>query len=145
MRAGANVSAPEAKRPASWGERLHAIVAGRERRPAGGVQHASSAAVPRGDDDDASLIARIRHGDVDALSVLYDRHAPAIYGLARALLGESPVADAVTKNAFLSLWRRHADQCGDDLPVRGRLAMSVWQEVLELPGSESGVACPNFI
>ena len=108
------------------------------------MHHPSPAATPGGDDD-AWLITQISHGDVGALSALYDRHAPAIYGLARALLGEGAAADTATKNAFLALWYRNADRRGDVLPVRRWLAMSVCNEVLEPPGSEPGGARPALV
>jgi len=58
---------------------------------------------------------RLRAGDGDALAALYDRHAPAVHGLARAVLRDDRLAEEVTHDVFLGLW--HHPQAFD--PARG--------------------------
>ena len=44
----------------------------------------------------------------DAFEVLYDRHGGAAYSLAHRIVGDPGVAEDVTQEAFLSLWRSGA-------------------------------------
>jgi RNA polymerase sigma-70 factor (ECF subfamily) len=54
------------------------------------------------DEDLMTLVERKR---ADAFEVLYDRHGGAAYSLAHRIVGERGVAEDVTQEAFLSLWR----------------------------------------
>ncbi len=59
-------------------------------------------AVPAGDPDDASLVARALGGDRAAFRALYDRHRPAAWRLARAFATlDSDDADDVVQDAFV--------------------------------------------
>lgn len=49
---------------------------------------------------DAVVLARIAQGDINALGVLYDRHAPGLYRFARRLAGAQDATDIV-QSAFL--------------------------------------------
>jgi len=53
---------------------------------------------------DAQLVVRIARRDDGALAEIYRRHARAIYGLARRVVGDVAEAEDVTQEAFLHLW-----------------------------------------
>jgi len=49
---------------------------------------------------DAQLVVRIARRDDGALAEIYRRHARAIYGLARRVVGDVAEAEDVTQEAF---------------------------------------------
>jgi RNA polymerase sigma-70 factor, ECF subfamily len=57
---------------------------------------------------DEELMTLVERRDADAFAVLYDRHATAAYSLAHRIVGERALAEDVTQEAFLSLWRSGA-------------------------------------
>jgi RNA polymerase sigma-70 factor (ECF subfamily) len=57
---------------------------------------------------DEDLMTLIERRDADAFAVLYDRHGGAAYSLAYRIVGDSAVAEDVTQEAFLSVWRSGA-------------------------------------
>jgi RNA polymerase sigma-70 factor (ECF subfamily) len=65
---------------------------------------------------DADLFWQLQHGQTDALSILYDRHAALVYGIAVKLLGNTAEAEDLTQDIFLILTRK----CSYD-PKRGTL------------------------
>ena len=46
--------------------------------------------------------------DPDAFEVFYDRHGGAAYSLAHRIVGDPGMAEDVTQEAFLSIWRSKA-------------------------------------
>ena len=54
---------------------------------------------------DEALAALVSRRDAAALAQLYDRHAPAVYALARHMLGPAD-AEEVVQEVFLVLWRK---------------------------------------
>jgi RNA polymerase sigma-70 factor (ECF subfamily) len=58
---------------------------------------------PEHQSDGALMIAIGRLRD-DALAEVYRRHAGAVYGLARHVLGEASMAEEVVQEVFLRLW-----------------------------------------
>jgi RNA polymerase sigma-70 factor, ECF subfamily len=54
---------------------------------------------------DVALMQRIQSGDGDAFTALYDRHAGRAYTVAYAITRDTPLAEDVVQEAFLSLWR----------------------------------------
>jgi RNA polymerase sigma-70 factor (ECF subfamily) len=64
------------------------------------------------DDDcstsDEELLERICERDVTALEALYDRHGGHAYSLAYRLLADRGMAEEVTQDAFMSVWRQAA-------------------------------------
>jgi RNA polymerase sigma-70 factor (ECF subfamily) len=50
------------------------------------------------------LLARVAQHDVDALSELYDRYAPRVYGLAAHILPSRDSAEKVLQEVFVRLW-----------------------------------------
>jgi RNA polymerase sigma-70 factor, ECF subfamily len=54
---------------------------------------------------DVALVARIASGDELALSEAFRRHATAVSGLARRILGDENRAEEVCQDVFVKLWR----------------------------------------
>lgn len=60
----------------------------------------------RGDaGDEMRLVARIRAGDQQAMSELYDRYAKVVYAVALRVLQDAAGAEDVLQDVFLQLWR----------------------------------------
>ena len=57
---------------------------------------------------DEDLVPLMARGDARAFEALYDRHASAAYSLAYRIAGTRGVAEDVTQEAFLSIWRSGA-------------------------------------
>lgn len=64
---------------------------------------AAPATEAKPDDDEAQLLRRARWGDEQAFASLYERHAPAVYGLALRLTGQRAAAEDLTQEAFLRM------------------------------------------
>jgi len=47
----------------------------------------------------------VRQGDARAFELIYDRHGSAAFSLAYRMVGDRAVAEDVTQEAFLSIWR----------------------------------------
>ena len=60
----------------------------------------------------------VSRGETDALAVLYDRHSPIAFALARRMLRDEETASEVIQDAFLNVWRGSATF----RPERGRFA-----------------------
>ena len=56
--------------------------------------------------EDAELITRILGHDNDALSVIYDRYSRLVYSLAVRMVEKPELAEEVTQDVFMTLWRR---------------------------------------
>jgi RNA polymerase sigma-70 factor, ECF subfamily len=50
------------------------------------------------------LLTRVSQGDKAAFTVLYDRHAPLVYGICKRILGDAAQAEDITQNIFTQLW-----------------------------------------
>ena len=57
---------------------------------------------------DEDLMTLVVRRDPDAFAILYDRHGGAAYSLAHRIVGNQAVAEDVTQEAFLSVWRSGA-------------------------------------
>ena len=57
---------------------------------------------------DEELMTRVDDKDPDAFEVFYDRHGGAAYSLAHRIVGDPGMAEDVTQEAFLSIWRSKA-------------------------------------
>lgn len=55
--------------------------------------------------DDMRLVMRIRAGDEQAMSELYDRYGKIVYGIALRVLQDAAGAEDVLQDVFLQLWR----------------------------------------
>ena len=54
---------------------------------------------------DADLMASLVEKNADALAVLYDRHASAVFGMARTILRDRRLAEEVGQDVFLLIWQ----------------------------------------
>lgn len=54
---------------------------------------------------DEALVAAVGQGHEPALAEVFRRHSAAVAGLARRLLGDGALAEDVTQDIFLRLWR----------------------------------------
>jgi RNA polymerase sigma-70 factor, ECF subfamily len=54
---------------------------------------------------DAELMASLGEKNPDALAVLYDRHAAAVFGMARTILHDRRLAEEVGQDVFLLIWQ----------------------------------------
>jgi RNA polymerase sigma-70 factor (ECF subfamily) len=57
---------------------------------------------------DEDLMTLVERRDADAFAVLYDRHGGAAYSLAHRIVGNPALAEDVTQEGFLSVWRSGA-------------------------------------
>jgi RNA polymerase sigma-70 factor, ECF subfamily len=57
---------------------------------------------------DEELMPLIGEKDPDAFEVFYDRHGGVAYSLAYRIVGERAIAEDVTQEAFISIWRSGA-------------------------------------
>src|SRR5262245_57836692 len=57
---------------------------------------------------DETLVARVAHGDRQALQLLFGRHRQRVYRFALRLVGNSATAEDIVSDVFLELWRRAA-------------------------------------
>src|SRR2546423_12824480 len=57
---------------------------------------------------DEDLIQLSSRGDASAFQIIYERHTDAAYSLAYRMCGRRGVAEDVTQEAFLALWRSGA-------------------------------------
>src|SRR5271165_5376218 len=55
--------------------------------------------------DEMRLIARIRVGEQQAMSELYDRYSKVVYAVALRVLQDAAAAEDVLQDIFLQLWR----------------------------------------
>ncbi len=66
--------------------------------------------------EDAALMAAMTAGQVDALEHLYDRYAALVFSVSVRILRDAQLAEDVTQEVFLRLWRQPASFD----PERGR-------------------------
>jgi RNA polymerase sigma-70 factor, ECF subfamily len=55
---------------------------------------------------DAALITRVRSGDQDAMTAIYDRYSGIVYSIALRVLGDTAAAEDVMQEIFMQLWRK---------------------------------------
>jgi RNA polymerase sigma-70 factor, ECF subfamily len=71
-----------------------------------GMEPIKQSAEARGESaDDMRLVARIRAGDQQAMSELYDRYGRVVYAVALRVLQDTSAAEDVLQDIFLQLWR----------------------------------------
>jgi RNA polymerase sigma-70 factor (ECF subfamily) len=68
---------------------------------------------------DEQLIAAVQDGDGDAMGTLFDRHHRAVHALCVRLGRDSDLADDITQEVFLRVWRYARS-------FRGRSAFRTW-------------------
>ena len=57
------------------------------------------------DEQLSELVARIASGRQEALAELYDRTAPRVFGLVRQIVSDTEIAEEVTHDVFVQVWR----------------------------------------
>lgn len=80
---------------------------------------------------DAQLIAAIRAGERAGLASLYDRHAPAMLGLALRILRDRGDAEDLVHDVFLEAWRKSASFSGERGTVRAWLMVRVRSRAID--------------
>ena len=79
---------------------------GKEKYPAGSAPAALVTDTP--DPEPADLIARCARGDQVALARLYDATAAQVNGLAQRILADRELAEEITGDVYLQVWRSAA-------------------------------------
>src|SRR2546423_15642982 len=54
---------------------------------------------------DEELMHLVRDGDANAFELIYDRHGGAAFSVAYRMVGDRTIAEDITQEAFLSMWR----------------------------------------
>jgi len=62
---------------------------------------------------DAQLVARLESGENDALSLVYNRHAPALFRVLSAILGDAADAEDALQETFVALATTRASKIRD--------------------------------
>jgi RNA polymerase sigma-70 factor (ECF subfamily) len=73
--------------------------------------------------EDGRLVRNVAEGDGDALGVLYDRHAGAVFTLAVRILRDRAEAEEVVQEVFAQAWRQAARYDASRATVIGWLLM----------------------
>ena len=79
------------------------------------------------EDDDATLVERIRGGSDRAFNLLIDRHQYAVRGFLRRLLSSAADADDIAQETFLAAWEGVRDYRGG-ASVRSWLCAIAWRK-----------------
>jgi RNA polymerase sigma-70 factor (ECF subfamily) len=74
--------------------------------------------------DEMRLVARIRAGDEQAMSELYDRYSKVVYVVALRVLQDAAGAEDVVQDLFLQLW------CNPDAFDASRGSLAAWLAVI---------------
>jgi len=80
---------------------------------------------PESDVSDAHLLVAAARGDVTALGRLYDRHAPAMLGVASRILRGRQDAEDLVHDVFVEAWQRAGDYDARRGSVRSWLLVRV--------------------
>jgi len=88
----------------------------RIRRPVDDVTSIAGAERRRRAEEDAALVAALAADQVSALEQLYDRYSALVYSISLRVLHDHALAEDVTQEVFLRLWRQPASFD----PERGR-------------------------
>lgn len=57
------------------------------------------------DETDIELVKRVEAGDESAMAMVYDRYGGRVFALANRVLGDRELAEDVTQDVFLNLWK----------------------------------------
>jgi RNA polymerase sigma-70 factor, ECF subfamily len=94
------------------------------------------ASVPAVGGTDALLASRLAAGDDQALTEVFDRLGPAVYGAALRIVGDGAAAQDVAQDVFVELWR-HPDRYNPAAgALRAYLVMMARHRAVDLIRSE---------
>lgn len=85
---------------------------------------------------DAALILGIDSGQQDALAETYRRHGAAVHNLARRVTGSAHLADEVTQEVFVGLWKRPGQFDADRGSLRSLLMTKTHSRAVDVVRSE---------
>jgi len=77
-------------------------------RVVGAFRLARGAEISTAEASDEALVARVAHGDRQALQLLFGRHRQRVYRFALRLVGNDATAEDIVSEVFLELWRKAA-------------------------------------
>ena len=102
----------------------------------------SEIAAPFGEDGtlrlcDFDLVGRVAAGSQEALVETYRRHAAYVHGVAVRVAGPGVLAEEVTQDVFLALWRQPERFDPSRSSLRGYLAMMASRRAIDRLRSEA--------
>ncbi len=86
---------------------------------------------------DGQLVAAIGRWQDAALAEVFRRHSGAVHGLARRVLGSANLAEEVTQEVFLGLWREPESFDTGRAPLRTLLLTKAHSRAVDLVRAES--------
>jgi RNA polymerase sigma-70 factor (ECF subfamily) len=86
---------------------------------------------------DRRTVDRIAAGDEAALAEVYDEHAPLVYGLALRTTGDRGMAEDVTQDVFVNLWKQPHRFDPDRGSLRALLAAMARNRAIDLVRSRT--------
>jgi RNA polymerase sigma-70 factor (ECF subfamily) len=81
---------------------------------------------------DGELLERIRIGEDEALSQLYDRHSSLVYAVALRVLRSASAAEDVVQEIFLQIWRMPPELREGSCRLNGWMAIVTRNRCLDL-------------
>jgi RNA polymerase sigma-70 factor (ECF subfamily) len=86
---------------------------------------------------EGALVAAIGRWQDDALAEVFRRHSGAVHGLARRVLGSASLAEEVTQDVFLGLWKQPEQFDVGRAPLRTLLLTKAHSRAVDLVRAES--------
>jgi len=86
---------------------------------------------------DGALVAAIGRWKDAALAEVFRRHSGAVHGLARRVLGSSSLAEEVTQDVFLGLWKQPEQFDVGRAPLRTLLLTKAHSRAVDLVRAEA--------
>lgn len=83
------------------------------------------------DAEDRELVLRVAQGDDDAFRELFQRYGPAAKALAQRIVRQSFMAEEISQEAFLGLWRSPSAYRAERGSVRGWLMSAVHHRAVD--------------
>jgi RNA polymerase sigma-70 factor, ECF subfamily len=78
---------------------------------------------------DEALISRLQNGNADALTVLFERHSPRLFGIARRILRNDAEAEDAMQQTFLDVFRSIHQFNPDKATFKTWLIMFAYQRI----------------
>jgi RNA polymerase sigma-70 factor (ECF subfamily) len=74
--------------------------------------------------EDAALLAKVEHGDQQAMGLLFDRYSGMVYSVALRVLNDTGQAEDVMQDIFIQIWKKPSAF------VSGRGSLGAWLVVV---------------